>query len=304
MKEIKKTAIIGMGALGLLYGSRIIENLGEDSVCFVADGDRVRRYRESSFTVNGQEKQFALVEAGAAEPADLVIVAVKYNALPAALETMERCIGRDTTIISVMNGINSEEIIGKRYGEGKVLFSIAQGMDAMKFGFALTYTQFGELRIGVQAPEQNGRLAALTRFFDKAKVPYVAEDDIRTRMWGKFMLNVGVNQTCTAFESDYAGVLAPGKAHDTMVSAMREVIALAELEGVHLTEEDLSYYVGLLRLLAPDGVPSMRQDSISHRKTEVEMFSGTVRKMAAAHGLDVPVNDWLYKRIKELEADF
>ena len=102
MKEIKKTAIIGMGALGLLYGSRIVENLGEDSVCFVADAERVRRYRESSFTVNGQEKQFALVEADAAEPADLVIVAVKYNALPAALETMERCIGRDTTIISVM----------------------------------------------------------------------------------------------------------------------------------------------------------------------------------------------------------
>lgn len=44
MKEIKKTAIIGMGAMGILYGSHIQQAWGENSVEFVMDEERVRKY--------------------------------------------------------------------------------------------------------------------------------------------------------------------------------------------------------------------------------------------------------------------
>jgi len=217
---------------------------------------------------------------------------------------MKHCVGPDTTIISVMNGISSEQIIGERYGHEKVLYSIAQGMDAMKFGAALTYTKFGELRIGVRTPDQADRLKAMTDFLDRAKIAYVAEDDILHRLWGKFMLNVGVNQTCMAYETTYSGALTPGEAHDTMVGAMREVIALAKAEHVNLTEQDLEDYIRLLETLSPDGMPSMRQDGLSHRPSEVEMFAGTVGRMAKKHGLSTPVNDRLYERIKEMEAQY
>lgn len=44
------------------------------------------------------------------------------------------------------------------------------------------------------------------------------------------------------------------------------------------------------------------QDGIAHRHSEIEMFAGTVRKLAAKHKLAVPVNDWLYTKITEMEA--
>ena len=304
MKEIQTTAIVGMGALGLLYGNQIAAELGTSAVRFIADKDRIKKYREMNFTVNGERRSFPVEDCETAAPADFIIVAVKYNALPAALDTIKHCVGPDTTIISVMNGISSEQIIGERYGHEKVLYSIAQGMDAMKFGAALTYTKFGELRIGVRTPDQADRLKAMTDFLDRAKIAYVAEDDILHRLWGKFMLNVGVNQTCMAYETTYSGTLTPGEAHDTMVGAMREVIALAKAEHVNLTEQDLEDYIRLLETLSPDGMPSMRQDGISHRPSEVEMFAGTVGRMAKKHGLSTPVNDRLYERIKEMEAQY
>lgn len=144
----------------------------------------------------------------------------------------------------------------------------------------------------------------MTRFFDRAGIAYTVEEAILHRLWGKFMLNVGVNQTCMAYETTYSGTLAPGKAHDTMVGAMREVIALAYLEHVDLSDQDLEEYLQLLKTLSPDGMPSMRQDSISHRPSEVEMFSGTVRELAKKHGLSVPVNDWLYDAIKRMESQY
>lgn len=323
MKEIKTTAIIGMGALGMLYGDRILQNLGPEAVCFVADQDRIRKYQTMEFAVNGVRQHFPIVDSQGVGTADLVIVAVKYNALPSALDTMKCCVGPDTTIISVMNGITSEEIIGERYGMDKLVYAIAQGMDAVKFGGELNYTRPGELRIGIPDrkkgpgtemksaaetepgnPVPSDRLESLTRFLTRAGISYTVEEDILYRLWGKFMLNVGINQTCMAFETDYGGALKPGKAYDTLVGAMRETMAVAHAEGILLKEEDITSYIELIRTLSPTGMPSMRQDGIARRPSEVEMFSGALQKMAAKHGIPIPVNDWLYERIGELEAGY
>ena len=296
----------------MLYADQILTYLrqtdcldsADDSVTFVAEPDRIRRYQTMEFTVNGTPQHFPLTASQDAVPADLVIVAVKYNALTAALDTMRKCVGPNTTIISVMNGITSEQIIGERYGADKVLGCIAQGMDAVKFGGDLTFSKPGELRIGAFSDDQSERLEALTEYLTRTGIAHTVEPDIRYRLWGKFMLNVGLNQTCMAYETNYGGVLTPGEAYDTMVGAMDEVMQLANLEGISLTEADLTSYIDLIRTLSPTGMPSMRQDGISHRKSEVEMFAGTVRTLAARHGLAVPINDRLYARIKELESDY
>ena len=218
---------------------------------------------------------------------------------------MKNCVGENTVILSVMNGISSEKIIGERYGHGRLIDTVAQGMDAMKFGSKLTYTKMGELRIGAEDASQKENLEQVAAYFDEIKMPYTVEEDILRRLWGKFMLNVGVNQTCMAFETNYGGALEEGsRAHETMLAAMREVIALAGAEGIRLTEEDLEEYIAILRTLSPEGMPSMRQDAVSRRPSEVEMFAGTVIPMAERHGLPVPANRFLYEKIKEIEASY
>ncbi|WP_333649458.1 ketopantoate reductase family protein [Lacrimispora sp.] len=303
-KDTKKTVIVGLGALGMLYAGQISRSLGPEAVSFLADKERMERYRQMPFTINGEPCSFLIEDCEEVKPADFVIVAVKYNGLTSALETMKNSIGPDTTIISVMNGIESESVIGERFGHEKVLYCIAQGMDAMKFGPTFTFNHFGELCLGVRMEGQEERLNALAVYLDQAGVPYRIEKNIEKRLWGKFMVNVGINQTCMAYETDYAGILAPGEANDTLLGAMREVISLSQKEGIHLSEEDLNDYIDLIKSLPPESAPSMRQDGIARRYSEVEMFAGTVRRMAAKHGLEVPVNDRLYGRIKEMEAAY
>ena len=118
------------------------------------------------------------------------------------------------------------------------------------------------------------------------------------------MLNVGVNQVVMVWEGDYGTVQAPGAARAQMIAAMREVIALSRLEGVPVTEDDLAFYVNLIDTLSPAGMPSMRQDGLAHRPSEVELFSGTVCRLAAKHGLDVPVNRQLYDTVRAMEAAY
>lgn len=302
---IQTTAIIGMGALGLLYADRIVKARGQEGTVFILDDERMEKYKGRKFTINGEEKEFAMVAASAMKPVDLVIVAVKYNGLPSAIETMKSCVGKDTIILSVMNGIDSEEMIAETYGKEHLIYTVAQGMDAMKFGDALNYTKEGELRIGVVEEYQKKNLTAVKEYFEDIQMPYTLEDDILKRMWGKFMLNVGVNQTCHAYETTYSGVLTEGSEENRIFTgAMDEVIQLSQAVGINLSQEDAEYYKKIIATLKPDGVPSMRQDGIAKRKTEVEMFAGIVRKLAKKHGIATPVNDLLYDKIKKIEEAY
>ena len=56
--------------------------------------------------------------------------------------------------------------------------------------------------------------------------------------------------------------------------------------------------------LNPEGLPSLRQDVLARRPTEVELFSGTINRLGAAHGIPTPQNERFYAAIKELESSF
>ena len=127
---------------------------------------------------------------------------------------------------------------------------------------------------------------------------------MKKRMWGKFMLNVGVNQTVAVYQSNYGVIQKEGPAREMMIAAMREVITLSEKEGVNLTEEDLAYWLDVLSKLSPIGKPSMAQDVDAKRKTEVDLFAGTVLQFGKKHGIETPVNKELYNRLKEIESKY
>ena len=124
-------------------------------------------------------------------------------------------------------------------------------------------------------------------------------------MWAKLMLNDGINQTCMAYGGTYGSATEPGsEQRRCFVSAMRETLAVVNAEGIELTEADLTQMVRLIEGIDPAGMPSMAQDRIAQRKTEVEEFAGTVRRLAAKHDIQVPQNDWLYQRIREIESSW
>ena len=149
MTLIKTTAIYGLGALGMLYGSMLQKTYGPENVRFVMDSPRYARHKNDVYTINGEPFDFALIDAAEVTgPSDLVIIAVKGPSLAEVVEQAEPSIGPDTIIISLMNGITSEDILAAKYGRSHVLDCIAIGMDAMRDGTQLSYTRCGKLQFG------------------------------------------------------------------------------------------------------------------------------------------------------------
>ena len=265
--QINKVAFIGKGGVGLLYGSMIARALGNDAVEYVMDDARFERHANDALTVNGKPCDLTSVRASEATPADLVILTVKTTGLDQALKTMERVVGPNTLIASLCNGITSEQKIAERFGWEHTVLGICQGMDAVFLNGALTFTNAGEIRFGAAAGTDPATVAAIDGLYTRCGIAHTVERDIAHRMWAKLMLNDGINQTCMAYGGTYGSATEPGsEQRRCFVSAMRETLAVANAEGVELTEADLTQMVHLIEGIDPAGMPSMAQDRIAHAK--------------------------------------
>lgn len=302
---IQTVALIGMGAMGLLLSSEMLEHMDSSDLRIVADPKRIERYSKTPFLVNGVELTPNFVTpAQMLPPVDLAIFAVKYSGLPQAIADMRHQIDDHTTIVSVLNGIASEEDLAEAYKPEQVLYVVAQGMDATRDGQQMVYTQKGQLAIGAMDESQQERLDALRDFLNRMEIPIEEPDDIRRQLWSKFMFNTGVNQVVGVYGDGYGVVQKEGEARKQMRQAMCEVLPLAEAEGINLTEDDVEYWMGVADGMSPDGKPSMLQDIEAGRPNEVGLFSGTVRQLAKKHGVSVPLNDWLYTILKQKNDAF
>lgn len=298
-KTIKTIDIVGLGALGVMYADFFTKVLGKENVRVLADKERIERYKKEQITFNGEVCDFQYCDAAKeSRPSELMLFAVKYGALETAMEESAQLIGEDTILLSVLNGIRSEEDLGRKFGGEKVVHCIAQKMAAMKEGNAAFCTNKGELAIGVLDGGREENLAAVKEFFDRTGFAYSCPEDMRHALWGKLLCNVGVNQTVSLFAGTYRSVQQEGEAREMMKAAMRETILVANAEGIDLSEKDLEDWVTIIDGLNPEGEPSMRQDSKAGRKTEVVLFAGTICELGRKHGIPTPVNDRFLEKIE------
>jgi len=303
LKAIQTAAVIGAGAMGAVYADRISQAL-PGRTGFIAGGDRRKRLEEKGVRVNGTPLRLPVIDPDApGPPVDLLLVAVKHSDLPDAAAQAARCVGPETLLLSLMNGIDSERTIGDAVGREKVLYAVAVGIDAVRDEAGVTYSRLGTLIFG--EPENSrisDRVRRVQHLLERAGIPFETPADMIRALWWKFMINVGINQASAILRAPYGVFQASPEARDLMVSSMKEVIDLARAASVDLRESDIEAWLEILSGLSPAGQTSMLQDIEAGRRTEVEMFAGRVVEMGTALEVPTPVNRTLLRIIRSLES--
>lgn len=302
MTTIQKVCVAGLGAIGSAYAARLYET-DPDLVSAVVDRVRLERYGRLGASVNGIVYPFRLVTPEAADgPADLILIAVKHHHLAECVREIRPFIGERTIVLSLLNGITSEELVGEEFGPEKVLYSFVIGTDAVREGTSTRYSKLGQIVFGERTnPAYSPKVAAVKELFDRARIPYRIPEDMLRELWWKFMMNVGINQVSAVLRAPYGVFSAIGEARELMDAACREVLQIAEKVGIGLGEDDIREYHRILATLSPEGKTSMLQDVEAGRKTEVEIFAGTVLELGRRYGVDTPVNACLLRIIHVLE---
>lgn len=301
MKRIESVALIGMGAVGCAFG-RSFYDLNTDKFKVIAKGERKERYEKNGFVINGKKYNFACVSPEEnKEPFDLVIVAVKGNELRNSLEDIKNFIGKNTIILSLLNGINSEEIIGDRYGMDKLLYSFCI-IGAIRDGNEIHVSDKYKIVFGEKENKvYSEKVQVVKEFFERAGVSYEIPQNMLHSQWSKFMFNVGINTSSAVLKADYGVFQKSKEARELMLSLMQEVVGVSEKAGVNLSKTDIENWCKVLDKCEPEGKTSMCQDILAGRKTEVDMFSKTVCDLGERYGIATPVNKTFLNIIKVME---
>lgn len=306
MKKINKALIVGAGAIGAAIASRIFD-VNPDAVTLAASGERKNRYIRDGFIVNGKRYDFRLVDSAAAEPYDLIILAVKNYDLEFAIEEIRPYVGQNTHILSLLNGITSEQILRAEFGKDAVPLAFIIGIDALRVGNKIDFPRPGEIRFGDEKNDPENLRPAIAEIADFLKthnVPYSIPNDMVRAMWYKFMMNVGLNQWSAVLRAPY-GVFQKNRiARNLVRETMEEVVALGARLSVAISTADIDSLFTILDTLGAEGKTSMLQDVEAQRKTEVKAFAKVVVDEAARLGISVPANAMLYRMISCIEQSY
>lgn len=303
MNKIKNVLICGIGAIGSIYADKI-SKYDNGNLKILVDKNRLEKYGKNPKIFNGKKLKLNYILPDNRDfKADLIIIATKYDGFFEAVKNIENFVKEDTIILSLLNGVTSENYLAQKYGWKHIIHSYFIGHSSMREGNKITFDGTGDIVFGVQdstVTDKNDEIL-LKNYFDKTGISYKIPEDIKRSMWLKFMLNVSSNQISAILHLTFGQMQKSEKIKNLLKDIMLEVIEIAEASGVANTHTMLEDAFKSLDKMCPEGKTSMLQDIEAGRKTEVEMFAGAVIEMGKKLGIPTPYNNLLKQMIKIIE---
>ena len=308
--KINNVIICGVGAVGLTFGGKVGGKSGGKSggnphdICslkILANKERIERYLKNPPVLNGENLDFEYITPDAkTAPADLIIIATKNDGLDSAIEYIKNFVGENTIIISLLNGVTSENRIAGVYGRGKVLHSYFIGHSAVREGNKVTQDGVGKICFGTPYEENMPKVRILKEFFEECGIDYEIPEDILYSLWLKFTFNTYANQLSAILKIPF-GEMRGKYFEDCAKCIIRETAQIAKAEGIN-TQNLERDALDCLKMMCPEGKTSMLQDIEAGRKTEVDIFAGEIISKGRKYGISTPYNELLYSMIKFLET--
>lgn len=298
-----RIAIIGAGALGGVIGfylsavtdTVLVDPWADHVAAMVAHG--LHCERDGSDT---QRTVRAFTDPALAGPVEAALVLVKARQTPWAAEAARRLLAPDGVAYTLQNGLGNYEVLAATLGETRV----GQGVTSL----GGTLLGPGRVRHAGMGPTFFGaapdcavadRLADL---FTRAGLPATVCDDVTSLVWGKLVVNAGIN-ALTALLRVPNGVLAEvPAARELLAAAVREAAAVAAAQGIILPYPDpVEHVLGVARATATNR-SSMLQDVLRGAPTEIAAINGAVVREGMRAGVATPVNALLTTLVEALDA--
>ncbi|MBR1977572.1 ketopantoate reductase family protein [bacterium] len=294
---MKNVLIVGLGAIGSIY-AKIFKDSARVNLEILVDDTRLARYQKEGRIINSTRYDFSYITPDKKNfKADLIIISTKNSGFDFALNNISNFIYQDTVILSLLNGIESEEKLKEKYLDANIIKSFYVGAASMREGNSITYHNIGDIVLGAENKNEEAALGKIINLFAKHNIPYKISNNINYEFWKKLMLNVGVNQVSGAYRANYGKIKNSPELLSIIKKLMKEVIKISYALGVNLKEEELESAFDVIMKQNNNAQTSMLQDVLSGNKTEVELFAGTIIKLGKKHNIKTPENEKIYKML-------
>ena len=302
-----KTVIMGAGAMGSLFGGLLA--LGGEEVWLVDI------WKEHIDTI--RSKGLVLEEKGKAQPipihattevasvgkADLVLIFVKTYHTEKAVSDARVLQKESTVFLTLQNGLGNEETICKHIDREKVLLGVTgQGATLLGSG-QIRHAGWGKTYVGELDHQMTDRAVRMAQMFCSAGIETETSPNIHDHVWGKLLVNVGVNALTALTGFKNGQLLDYPETTRLMERLVFEAAEVARKKGVHIEEDPIEKVRKAIEATR-ENRSSMGQDFDHRRKTEIDAINGAVVREAQPLGISVPFNQAVTDLVKAIERSF
>ncbi|MDQ2995656.1 MAG: 2-dehydropantoate 2-reductase [Chloroflexota bacterium] len=205
-----------------------------------------------------------------------------------------------TLVVTLQNGLGNRELLARRLGETYVGQGVtAQGATLLGLG---QVRHAGQGRTVFGAAPDHARMATLVALFNASGLPAELSDDLDALVWGKLVVNAGINALTALLRVPNGALAASADARALMASAIAEAAAVAQARGTMLPYDDPLAHTLAIAQATSANHSSMLQDVLRGSPTEIDAINGAVEREGRRMGVPTPVNSMLAALVRALEA--
>jgi 2-dehydropantoate 2-reductase len=310
--RFRTVAVVGAGAVGCFYGAMLAR--AGVRVVLVGRPVHVEAIERDGLKLDMAEQVEAIrveasTELAAVRNADLVLVCVKSTDTDAVARDLAPLLAPDAVILSLQNGVENAPTIA-RHVRQTVVPAVVYVATAMAGPGTVKHFGRGDLVVGgldaaaARDTAVAGVLADLVALFAAAGVQVTISGDVMAELWAKLLVNCAYNAISALAQAPYARLAALPEIRAVQHAIVREVVALAQAEGVALQVEPSLQAVERIARTMPAQYSSTAQDVARRKPSEIDHLNGFVARRGRELGVAVPVNETLHALVKLVEAGY
>lgn len=232
---------------------------------------------------------------------DTIFISVKASILQQILPLLTTVIKPGTTIISLQNGLDNEDLIAEVFGKQNTLRIVVN--------YAGNLIENGRVRmsffnppnyIGTIDQRAEKKAKELAELITKIDLETTFTKDIKKYEWEKIILNAALSPVCALTRRTMKQMMEFKHTRDLTEAILREAIEVANANGIQFKSNFLKFCMSYLDN-AGHHRTSMHVDIEKRNPTEIDFINDKIVKYGEAKGIPTPYNSTIVSLIKGAE---
>lgn len=297
-----RIVVVGSGGVGGYFGAKFAR-AGED-VTFVARGAHLQAMREQGLLIRSGIEGEWRVAAHAVEtlegeaPADIVLFCVKSYDTEAAAALLRPVVGPHTGILSLQNGVDNEDKLGRAFHPEQVMGGVSYVFSNIAAPGVIAHHQLGRVVFG----EMNGRVLERTRALAdacaRAAIPAELSTNIRRTLWEKYVFLVSMAGTTALTRLPTHFTQQVPEIGQLWRRQLDELLSLSVAADAGLDEGVAGRCEALLASLAPGNYSSLYHDLLQGKRMELDALHGHAVRLGERYGIATPTLFTVYAALR------
>ena len=301
-----RAVVVGCGAIGSLYAAHLARVPGVEVWAFDQWAEHMAAIAAHGLKVTGLADFAAEIHATTdgrdIPPCDFGVVATKSLHTRAAIESVRAALA-DAAVVSVQNGLGNEEVIAEffpRVIRGSIVTAGAIAAPGVARYDAQGDSWFGPFE---PSPATMTEVSLLARLLTRGGLVTHALEDARGPQWTKVIFNSATSPLSALTGLSVGRVCTDEALRPQVDGLIEEALAVCARTGITLTRPP-GEAVDEAVAEAYSHKPSMLQDVLARRPTEIDVLNGGIAAEGQRTGVPTPLHDCMVALVRGLQRSW